>query len=147
MLATPHPWRRRKCSAAAAVTAICSKGSWPLMNGKGTNGEGDISSCTPFITLLMTNCVICRRASAPLPLSAAEALCSGGYHHFSLNYEATQQSTRGDVEKQTIYCSGRRLSKDEDKKEKYGFSFSSFDLSLADLTTGRGREVETAIFI
>ena len=51
------------------------------------------------------------------------------------------------MEKQTIYCSVRRLSKEEDEKEKSGFSFSSFDLSLVDLTTATGREVETAIVI
>ena len=109
------------------------------MNGEGTSAEGAASSCTRFIMLLMTNCVICRRASAPLPLSAAEALCSGGYHRCSLKYEATQQSTRGDVEKQTIYCPGRRLSKEEDEKEKSGFSSSSFDPSFTDLTTERGK--------
>ena len=51
------------------------------------------------------------------------------------------------MEKQTIYCSDWPLSEEEDEKEKSGFSFSSFDLSLADLTTGTGREVETAIII
>ena len=76
-----------------------------------------------------------------------EALCSGGYNRCSLKYEATQQSTRGDVEKQPIYRLGWRLSKKEDEKEKSGFSFSSFDLSLVDLTTGTGREVETATII
>ena len=73
-----------------------------------------------------------------MPLSAAEALCSGGYHRCSLKYEATQQSTRGDVEKQTIYCPGRRLSKEEDKNEKSGFFSSSFDPSFTDLITETG---------
>jgi hypothetical protein len=113
------------------------------MNGEGTSGEGAASSCTPFITLLMTNCVMCCRASAPLPLSAAEALCSGGYHHCSLKYETIQQSTRGDVEKQTIYCPGRRLNKEEGKKEKSGFVSSSLDSSLDDTTTETGRKMET----
>ena len=128
LLAPPRPWLRRKCSAAAAVAAICSNGPLLLMNGKGISGEGAASSCTPFITLLMTNCVICRHVSASFPLSAAEALCSGGYHRCSLKYEATP--TPGDAEKQTIHCPGWRLSKEEDEKEKSGFSSSSLDSSL-----------------
>ena len=43
-----------------------------------------------------------------------------------------------------MYCPGRRLRKEEDKKEKSGFSYLSFDSSFDDLTMETGREVETA---
>ena len=54
---------------------ISSNESWSLMNGKGTSEEGDVSSCTPFITLLVTNCVIFSSCERPLvPVGGGGAL-------------------------------------------------------------------------
>ena len=79
------------------------------------------------------------------PVGGKGALCSGSHHCYSSKNEATQQSTRGGAEKQTIYCPARRLRKKDDKKEKSGFSyFLSFDSSFDNLTTETGREVKTA---
>ena len=77
LLAPPRPWRQRKRFATTVATAIRSNGSRPVVNGKRTSRERACSSCTPFAALLTTNCVICRRASAPLPLAATGAPCSG----------------------------------------------------------------------
>ena len=39
---------------------------------------------------------------------------------------------------------GRRLRREDDEKEKSGFSYLSFDSSFDNLTTETGREVKTA---
>ena len=80
LLAPPRPWQRRKCFAAEVATAVCLNGPRPVVNGKRTNGEWDSSSCTLFAAPLMMNCIICRCASALLPLAEAKARCSGGPH-------------------------------------------------------------------
>ena len=85
-------WRRRS-ARARAKSAGAGRGHFSENLGVGVNGGA----------LLMTNFVICCRASAPLPLSTAEVLCSDSHHRYSLKYEETQQSTRGCVEKQTSY--------------------------------------------
>ena len=67
-------------------------------NGERTRSEESLLVCKPPIPLLITNHVICRRESVPLPLSAAEALYSASHHYYSLKNETTQHSTRGRVE-------------------------------------------------
>ena len=127
MLVPPRLWRRRKCFTAAELIATQSKGSSPVMYSTRIGGEGAGPGCTPITLFLTTNCTNNCRAGAPSPLAATEAFCSGGRHRHSLTYETTQQSTRVDVVKQTIYFRVQRLSKNEDKKEISGFS--SFSLT------------------
>ena len=122
VLAPPRPLRQRRCFAAATFIAIALNGSRPVVYGTRIGGEGAGPGCTPIAPPRTMNCTKDHRAGAPSPLAATEALCSGGHHRHSLKYETTQQSTRVEVTKQTIYCQVRRLSKKEDKKEKSGFS-------------------------
>ena len=72
LLVPPRPWQRRKCFAVVAVNSISSNGPTPVANDKRTRGEGADSSYMPFAPLLMMNCVICRRASAPSPLAPGD---------------------------------------------------------------------------
>ena len=73
----PLPLAAAEVLCSVVATAICSNGSRPVVNGKRTSREGVSSSCMPFATPLMMNCVICCRASTPLPLAATGAPCSG----------------------------------------------------------------------
>ena len=102
VLAPPRPWRQRRCFAAAALIAIALNGSRPVMYGARIYREGAGPGCTPVAPPRTMNCTNNRRAGAPSPLSATEALCSGSHHCHSLKYEATQQSTRVEATKQTI---------------------------------------------
>ena len=54
---------------------------------------------------------------------------------------------RGDAPKQTIYCPGRGLGKDDDIKEKLSFSSSSFELLFDNATTETGRGLEAATLV
>ena len=79
----PRPWWQRKCFAVTAATAIVSNGSKPMVNDKRTSAERADPFSTPFAHLLTMNCVICHRASAPLPLAAAKALCTSRIQRYS----------------------------------------------------------------
>ena len=69
LLAPPCPWRQRKCFAVVAANATCSNGSRLAMNDERTRWEEGGLVCTPVSSLLMMNCVICRRASVPSSLA------------------------------------------------------------------------------
>ena len=49
--------------------------------------------------------------------------------------------------KQTIYCLGRHLNKEEDEEEKSDFCFFSFGLFFDNATTETGREAKMATVV
>ena len=123
VLAPPCLWRRQRCFAAATLIAIALNGPRPVMYGTYKNrwrrGWSRLYTHRPAPDHELYKH---RRAGAPSPLAATEALCSDGHHRHPLKYEATQQSTRVEATKQTVYCRIWRLSKKEDNKEKSGIS-------------------------
>ena len=106
VLAPRRPWRQRRCFAATALIAITLNGSRPVMYGTRIGEEGTGPGCTPIAPPRTMNCTNNCRAGAPSPLAATEALCSGGHNRHSLKHEATQQSNRVEVTKQTKFTVG-----------------------------------------
>ena len=89
------------------------------------------------------SCTKDRRAGAPSPLAAMEALCSDGHHRRPLKYEETQQSTRVGSTKNNL-LSGLALKQEGGEEGEVRLFLLIFDSYLDDTTTETGRKRETA---
>ena len=132
----------------ATLIATALNGSRPAINVARMGVEEAGLVCSPFATFHSMTCANDRCDGAPSPLLAAGALWGSGHHRYSLTHATTQQSNGGGwgLTKQTIYCLGRHLDKEEDEEETSDVRLLllSFDSSFKNETTETGREAETA---
>ena len=76
------------------------------MYGTRIGGEGTGLGCTLITPPRTMKCTNNCRAGAPSLIAATEALCSDVHNRHSLKHEATQQSNRVEVTKQTKFTVG-----------------------------------------